>query len=281
MTSDGMGTGPDRDEDVRRALLDAALDAYEDAGLRGLCAEGRWEAAVSAMRSLDLAKVARMSPERRAEARNDDPVAILIESLARVVDVVGDAPSPPPSGGSVAAAAGALAAALTRMVAGLVRGRPRYAGVAAAMRDTADRAATLAMELSELARRDAAAVDAVTEAYKLPKGSGEASATRGAAVERAMRGATLVPRDIARAAATVAELAADVAERGNVNAVADAAVAAVLAESVCRAAALTVRINLPALPDLIERRGLLDDVEVHTHAAAEAAARAVRAAAPR
>ena len=44
-------------ERIRSAVLEAALAAYEDAGLRGLCEEGRWEAAVDAMRSLDLAPI--------------------------------------------------------------------------------------------------------------------------------------------------------------------------------------------------------------------------------
>lgn len=41
-------------ERVRAACVEAALQAYEDAGVQGVCAEGRWEAAVSAMRALDL-----------------------------------------------------------------------------------------------------------------------------------------------------------------------------------------------------------------------------------
>jgi hypothetical protein len=41
-------------EAVRQACIQAALDAYEDAGISGLCAEGRWEAAIGAMQSLDL-----------------------------------------------------------------------------------------------------------------------------------------------------------------------------------------------------------------------------------
>jgi hypothetical protein len=55
---------PQRDDDpailaetVRAACLDAALLAYEDAGIRGLCAEGRWEAALAAIRRLDLSGV--------------------------------------------------------------------------------------------------------------------------------------------------------------------------------------------------------------------------------
>jgi hypothetical protein len=40
---------------IRHACVEAALQAYEDAGIQGLCAEGRWEAAVSALRTVELA----------------------------------------------------------------------------------------------------------------------------------------------------------------------------------------------------------------------------------
>jgi hypothetical protein len=41
-------------EAVRAECLRAALDAHEDAGVRGLCQEGRWEAAIEAIRSVKL-----------------------------------------------------------------------------------------------------------------------------------------------------------------------------------------------------------------------------------
>lgn len=44
-------------EAVRTACLQAAIAAYDDAGLRGLCEEGRWEAAVGALQSIDLHKL--------------------------------------------------------------------------------------------------------------------------------------------------------------------------------------------------------------------------------
>lgn len=50
---------------IRDACLEAILQAYEDAGLQGLCAEGRWEAAVGALRTLDLAPLLR-EVERRS-----------------------------------------------------------------------------------------------------------------------------------------------------------------------------------------------------------------------
>lgn len=41
-------------EAVRAACIEAALNAYEEGGVVGLCAEGRWEYAISALRQLDL-----------------------------------------------------------------------------------------------------------------------------------------------------------------------------------------------------------------------------------
>ena len=50
-------------ERVRAELIRTAMAAYEDAALRGLCAEGAWEVAVDAMRKLDLSPtVERQSP---------------------------------------------------------------------------------------------------------------------------------------------------------------------------------------------------------------------------
>lgn len=46
-------------EGVRLACVRAAEDAYEDAGIRGLCAEGRWECALEAIRSVALGPLVR------------------------------------------------------------------------------------------------------------------------------------------------------------------------------------------------------------------------------
>jgi hypothetical protein len=54
-------------EQVRGALLHAALEAYEDAAIRGLCCEGAWEVAVDAMRALDLSRI--MAQETAAPTR--------------------------------------------------------------------------------------------------------------------------------------------------------------------------------------------------------------------
>ena len=44
---------------IQEVCLDAVLQSYEDAGMQGLCAEGRWEAAVDALRTVDLAPLVR------------------------------------------------------------------------------------------------------------------------------------------------------------------------------------------------------------------------------
>jgi hypothetical protein len=44
-------------EAVRDACGKAAQEAYENAGISGLCEEGRWECAVAAIRALDLEAV--------------------------------------------------------------------------------------------------------------------------------------------------------------------------------------------------------------------------------
>lgn len=58
-------------EDVRAACVKAALEAYEEGGVLGLCAEGRWEYAISALRQLDVAAVAALSVERNTKSTRD------------------------------------------------------------------------------------------------------------------------------------------------------------------------------------------------------------------
>ena len=44
----------DMADSVRKACIRAALEGYEQAAISGLCREGAWEAAISAMQMLDL-----------------------------------------------------------------------------------------------------------------------------------------------------------------------------------------------------------------------------------
>jgi len=59
----------DLDKRIRDRCIEAALQAYEDAGIQGLCAEGRWEAAVSALRKVELASLLRELKARQQTSR--------------------------------------------------------------------------------------------------------------------------------------------------------------------------------------------------------------------
>ena len=44
-------------EAIKQALIEVAMTAYEEAGLSGLCEEGRWGVAIGAMRSYEAKKI--------------------------------------------------------------------------------------------------------------------------------------------------------------------------------------------------------------------------------
>lgn len=183
--------------------------------------------------------------------------------------------TPTPGGGSVVAHTGALAAALTQMVAGLTVGRKKYADVEDDMREVARRGADLRRRLEELVALDAQSYAAVSNAYKLPRDTPEQQEKRSAAITAALIGASEVPLETARAAAEVAALAELAASKGNTNAVSDAGVAALLAEAACRGAAYNVRINVASLSDPEAGRALADAAAEFVRQASESARRAV------
>src|SRR5262245_51258413 len=53
-TREAKPAASDLAETVRQRCVAAALEGYEDAGVRGLCEEGRFEAAISAIRSVSV-----------------------------------------------------------------------------------------------------------------------------------------------------------------------------------------------------------------------------------
>lgn len=170
--------------------------------------------------------------------------------LARVASA-----QPTPGGGSVAALAGALATSLTQMVSGLTVGKKKYTHVEEEMKQIAADAAELRGVLHELIERDAASYDHVRRAYQMPKENDVQQAARQDAIREALIFAAEVPLETARAAVKAAKLAAAVTDRGNTNAVTDACVAALLAESACKGAALNVRINVTSLDEAGSARG--------------------------
>ncbi|MGA9116935.1 MAG: cyclodeaminase/cyclohydrolase family protein [Bacteroidota bacterium] len=157
--------------------------------------------------------------------------------------------SPAPGGGSVAAAAGAMGAALTCMVCNLTIGKKKYAGVEADMRKVLERAAALQEQFTVLMDRDTLAFNKVMEAFGLPKETEAQKALRTAAIQGATKEAALVPLEVMKHCIDAHALAQQAAASGNAASVSDAGVSALMLHAACEGAALNVRINLASIQD--------------------------------
>jgi glutamate formiminotransferase/formiminotetrahydrofolate cyclodeaminase len=165
-----------------------------------------------------------------------------------------------PGGGSAAAYAGALAAALTQMVAGLTIGKAKYRDVEAEMLTIRAQAQQLLAQLNRAVEDDASAFEAVLGAMKLPKATEAERDARHAAIQLATLTAAHVPLRTASDVVKVMELAAKCARDGNLNAISDAMSAAVLARAALTAAGYNVRINLQTLDDKSVAATLLEEL---------------------
>ena len=157
--------------------------------------------------------------------------------------------APVPGGGSISALNGAIATALTEMVANLTIGKKKYADVEGQMRTIATEAAIIRERLIRDIDRDSEAYDRVFAAFKLPKETEEEKAERSRVIQDATKQAAMVPMEVAEEIASVMETIIYVAHKGNRNAVTDACVAMMSARSAVLGALMNVRINLGSLKD--------------------------------
>jgi len=157
--------------------------------------------------------------------------------------------APVPGGGSGAALGGALAAGLASMVCNLTIGKKKYADVQGDIQELLGKSEALRKQLMELLQADTEVYLKISTAYKMPRETDEEKAKRTEAIQAALVDATEVPMRIAHACVGILDICTPVAEKGNVGAVSDAGVAALLAEASLRSAALNVMINLAAIKD--------------------------------
>ncbi len=190
-----------------------------------------------------LERVLASDPEGSDQPRSfaDDPVAGFLDRLA--------ASTPTPGGGTAAAMAGAAGAALVAMVARVTGGkggfetvRPWTEAIAAAADDGRRR-------FLHLADRDAAAFDAVMDAYGLSRSTDERVAARREAIQAALIDAAAVPLETARLAVELLGAAEELARIGNPNLRSDIATAGELLAAACRAAAWNVEANAGSIHD--------------------------------
>jgi methenyltetrahydrofolate cyclohydrolase len=168
----------------------------------------------------------------------DMPFEELLDTIA--------AETPAPGGGSVAAFVTEMAASLAAMAARFAHDWDGAAGAVAQAETLRNRAAPLAGE-------DAVAYENVLTALRMP--AELEPEVRNTLIGETLSRAADVPLEIAECAASVAELAAEIAVCGNPNLRGDAAAAAILASSAARVAANLVEINLATAEgdDRVER----------------------------
>ncbi len=172
-------------------------------------------------------------------------------SITGFLEALGSS-TPTPGGGAASALVGAIAAALTEMVAQLTAGKPKFQAVEESVRGVLEQARALRGELLRLMDEDAHAYAGVAAAYRLPKGDEADKASREAAIQRALVAAMQPPLRIMDRGCEALELAERIAVIGNPTVASDAGCAALLGEVAVRAAGLNVLANVVLLVDASE-----------------------------
>src|SRR5271156_4366644 len=169
-----------------------------------------------------------------------------LAALARpFLDAVA-APSPTPGGGSVSALA---AAALGQMVAGLSRKKKSQAAFVDQLSSELDALRKTGDALTAAIDRDALAYDEVLRAFKLPQTNPEEIKLRNQEVQRATRGATEVPLEVAEWAVALFEQLGQLHGIAAASMRSDLQVAQLMATAGARGAMANVEINLSDIKD--------------------------------
>ena len=170
------------------------------------------------------------------------------KSLREIVESSASS-SPIPGGGSVSAIVACLGVAMTSMVCNLTVGKEKYRDVELLVKEIRDSASSLRTRLEELVEEDMAEFNKFMAAYRLPRGTGAECATREEALQRALRGSTEKPLEIARACLRALQLTDRLSSIGNKMAISDAGVAATVTEAALNSVLLTAGFNIPLIKD--------------------------------
>ena len=156
-------------------------------------------------------------------------------------------PAASSGGGAAAAQAGALAAALGETCARLLARRGQGAEQEAG--ETLQTLTALHARLTEAVAEDAAAFARVLAARRLPRASEDERRARAHAVEEALKGAAIVPLEVASLAVQAGELLETLAELSEPAWLSDAASGAQLALAAATAARYNVLVNTAEIED--------------------------------
>jgi formiminotetrahydrofolate cyclodeaminase len=154
-----------------------------------------------------------------------------------------------PGGGSVSALVGSLGAALVEMVVNMTVGKKTSEAQETEMQKIGQEAHSYREALSATIVQDINAYQAVMSAYLLPKATEEEKKRRKEEIQKALKKASDPPLFTAATSLKLLKLCQKAVEKGNPNAIADAAVGALLADAALHGGVFNVLINLSALED--------------------------------
>lgn len=157
--------------------------------------------------------------------------------------------SPAPGGGAAAAHTAALSAALIAMVCRLTIGKKKYAAVEDEMKKMLESAENLRRYFENAVEEDTRAFNVVMGALKMPKDTEEQKAARERKMEEGSKAANVVPLAVLEKSPQLMRMAINAAEKGNVNAISDAATAGSLAVAAAEGGYYNVLINLKGISD--------------------------------
>lgn len=229
------------------AILDAGRYYLEKQGKSTGVPEGHIiEAAVQ---SLGLREIAPFDPRKKIiEYRVAQAAPLADLSLRGFADET-SVDSPVPGGGSVSAYLASLAASLASMVANLTIGKKKYREHDELMKKVAPAAQHLKDRFLRAVDDDSRAFDEVMACFRLPTNTDDDVAVKNRKIEEATRGAIEVPLDVLRGCEETVGVINTVAEKGNVNSLSDAGVAALALKAAANGVYYNVLINLPGLSD--------------------------------
>ena len=184
-----------------------------------------------------------MTQEQQPDVRNL-PLTQFIEAAA--------SKTPTPGGGAIAAASGAMGAAMFAMAVNYTRGSDKFKDVAAVMDATADELTRARAMFLQLLNEDMAAFAQWQAAWRMDK----ADPARAEALRIATATAIAVPQAMAALCLSLLAKIADVVDKINPRLLSDVGVAAVTLESAMRAAHYNIRVNLSSLDSLEDRASL-------------------------
>jgi glutamate formiminotransferase/formiminotetrahydrofolate cyclodeaminase len=203
-----------------------------------------------AIKSLGLDELAPFDPKKRIieymiEEEQDKLTNLSLQAFSN--ETLSE--SPAPGGGSVAAYAGALGAALGSMVANLSAIKRGWDDRWEEFSDWAERGKIYHDALLKLVSEDAAAFNAIMDAYGLSKVTEDEKMIRSAAIQAATKHACQVPFEVMQAAFRSMDVLQAMAMFGNPNSLSDAGVGALCARTAVYGAYLNVKINAANLAD--------------------------------